>query len=190
MSMVDEKIHTPDDLLTLPDGDDFELVDGQLVERNMSQESSWVAGAVFSRLWNVAENGKRGWAFPEGTSYQCFPDDPDRVRRPDASFIVRERLPDGPVPKGHSRVSPDLAVEVVSPNDLYEDVDEKVEEWLAAGASLVWVVNPRGRTLTVHRPDAELEKLGENDDLTADPIVAGIQCRVGDLFPPRPARTV
>ena len=55
-------------------------------------------------------------------------------------------LPDGFVP-----FAPDIAVEVLSPSDAHLDVEEKIEEWLQAGTALVWVINPRGRTLTVHR---------------------------------------
>src|SRR6516164_2607030 len=93
-----------------------------------------------------------GWVFPEGTSYQCFSDAPGKVRKPDVSFIRLERLSaEEAAARGHARIAPELAVEVVSPNDLYEEVDEKVEEWLAAGVQLVWVVSPRLRTVTVHR---------------------------------------
>jgi Uma2 family endonuclease len=74
----------------------------------------------------------------------------------------------------------------VVPNDLYEEVDEKVDEWLAAGVPIVWVVNPRNRTVKVHRPDGETTKLDEQDELTADAIVPGFHCRVGVLFPPSP----
>lgn len=181
---TDQAVYTPDDLLTMPNGDDYELVDGQLVERNMSMESSWIAGRVFRLVADAGEDTNLGWTFPEGTSFQCFAEEPDRVRRPDTCFILKDRLPDGPTPKGHGRVVPDLVVEVVSPNDLYEEVDRKVEEWLSAGVALVWVINPRSRTLTVHRPDADLHKVGESDELTAEPILPGFRCAVADLFPP------
>ncbi len=190
MSTVQDKL-TADDLLMMPDGDDYELVNGQLVERKMSQESSWVAGELFRRLANVGESGEFGWAFPEGTSYQCFQhleDDPERTRRPDASFIRRERQPGGPARTGHGRIAPDLAVEVVSPNDAAYEVEEKVQEWLAAGVPQVWVVMPPARTVTIHRPGGRERILHENDELTAEELVPGFCCRVGDLFPRVEAR--
>jgi Uma2 family endonuclease len=185
MSTVQDKL-TAADLLMMPDGDDYELVNGQLVERNMSQESSWVAGEVFRRLANVGEDSGLGWAFPEGTSYQCFQhleDDPERTRRPDASFIRKERLPGGPVRKGHSPIAPDLAVEVVSPNDAAYEIEEKVQEWLAVGVQQVWVVMPPARTVTVHRAEGRERILHESDELTAEGLISGFRCRVGDLFP-------
>ena len=184
MSTV-EAAYTPDDLLTMRDGDNYELVDGQLVERKMSQESSWIAGRVFARLDTFVEAGRLGWTFPEGTSFQCFPDDPTRVRRPDTSFVRLQRQPAGPLQRGHGRVAPDLVVEVVSPHDLFQEVDEKVDEWLAAGVQLIWVVNPRGRTVTVIRPETDAHKLNERDELCGDPVLPGFSCRVADLFPPR-----
>lgn len=182
---VAEVAYTPEDLLTMRDGDNYELVDGQLVERKMSQESSWIAGRVFSRLSPFVEARNLGWAFPEGTSFQCFPDDPNRVRRPDTSFVQLKRQPGGPSQRGHGRVAPDLVVEVVSPNDLFQEVDEKVDEWLSAGVQLIWVINPRGRNVTVIRPDADPHKLTERDELTGDPVLPDFTCRIADLLLPR-----
>lgn len=180
-----EIAYTPEDLLTMRDGDNYELVDGQLVERKLSQESSWIAGRVFGRVDAFVEANGLGWTFPEGTSFQCFPDDPTRVRRPDTSFVRLQRQPAGPLQRGHGRVAPDLVVEVVSPHDLFQEVDEKVDEWLAAGVQLIWVINPRGRTVTVIRPDADAHKLNESDELHGDPVLPGLACRVTVLFPTR-----
>src|SRR5437588_9655570 len=84
--------YTPEDLLKMPDGDLYELVDGQLVERNMSAWSSYVAGRIYSPMAEFADENRRGWVFPEGTSYQCFPKSPGKVRKPDTSFISLDRL--------------------------------------------------------------------------------------------------
>lgn len=180
---TDQATYTPEDLLMMPDGEDYELVDGQLVERQMSMESSWIAGRVFFVIETFARATGLGWTFPEGTSFQCFADDPERVRRPDTCFILQDRLPAGPTPKGHGRVVPDLVVEVVSPNDLYEEVDRKVDEWLGAGVQLVWVVNPRSRAVTIHSPDADPHKSSGADELTAEPVLAEFRCSVAELFP-------
>lgn len=186
MSTVQETTRTADDLLTMPDGENYELVNGQLVERNISQESSWVAGKLFRLLANFAEDRALGWVFPEGTSYQCFQqleDDPERTRRPDASFIRGDRLPGGPVRQGHCRVAPDLTVEVVSPNDEAYKIEAKVQEWFGAGVAEVWVIMPPSRSVTVRRPDGRERILHVNDELTVEELVPGFRCRVGDLFP-------
>jgi Uma2 family endonuclease len=85
--------YTPEDLLAMPDGDAYELVDGELVERNMGWESTWVAGRILHLLWTFCDNHPLGWLVPADASYQCFSDAPGKVRRPDVSFIRFGRLP-------------------------------------------------------------------------------------------------
>jgi len=186
MSTVIEKDqHEPEDLLTMPDGDRFELIDGRLVERNMGKWSSYVAGNVYQGLKNHSDAHQVGWVFPEGTSYQCFPDAPKKVRRPDVSFIRLDRMsPDEAMSEGHLRIAPDLAVEVLSPNDLAYDVDKKIEEYESADVRLIWVVNPETQAVRVHRADSTVSVLHESDELDGENVVPGFRCRVSELFLP------
>ncbi len=190
MSIGEPQTYTPEDLLTMPDGDRYELVNGELRERHMSQESSWVAGKIF-RLLGPFEDRGLGWVFPEGTSYQCFSWDATRVRKPDTSFIRRERLPDGPTGEGHTKIAPDLAVEVVSPHDSLYDVDAKVADFLDAGVRVVWVANPHQRTVTIYRlqDPSSPTRLTESDELRGEESLEGFRCRVGELFPPHKSDT-
>ena len=175
--------YTPEDLLTMRDGDWYELVNGELVERKMSAVSSYLAGVVHWLLFTFCRPKKLGWVFPEGTSYQCFPDEPGKVRKPDTSFIRLDRLSRQEASaRGHIRIAPDLAVEAVSPNDLYYEVDAKVQEWLAAGVALVWVANPRTRSVTIRKADGSTAVLQEHDELTGENIVPGFRCQVRELF--------
>jgi Uma2 family endonuclease len=167
----------------MPDGDRYELVDGHLVERKMSAWSSYVAGQLHYRLQSHCEHHGGGWVFPEGTSYQCFPRHPARVRGPDGSFIRAERLSAAQATEeGHLPVAPDLAVEVLSPNDLVYEVEAKVREYREAGVRLVWVVNPDARSVTVHRARGRGTVLWEDDELDGEDVLPGFRCRVGDLF--------
>lgn len=77
---------------------------------------------------------------------------------------------------------PVLAVEILSPSDKQEEIDEKVEEYLAAGVALVWVVNPRFRTVTVFRADAEPELFNVRQQLSAEPHLPGFCVAVNDIF--------
>ena len=83
---------------------------------------------------------------------------------------------------GYWRGAPDLAVEVISPNDLYTEVDEKIAEWLAHGTQMVLVVNPRRRVVVVHRPDAPPRTLTEQDVLSGEDVLPGWSLPVRDLF--------
>jgi Uma2 family endonuclease len=175
--------YTAKDLLSIPDGDRYELVAGKLVERNVSYWSSYIAGAIHRLLSTFCLDNKRGWVSPEGTSFQCFPDDPQKVRRADVSFIRLDRMTsERATQEGHMPIAPDLAVEVVSPNDLYYQVETKTEDWLSAGVQIVWIVNPRTHTVTVRRADGSSTTLRENDDLTGENIVPGFRCQVRELF--------
>jgi Uma2 family endonuclease len=178
--------YTPEDLLRLEDAVRYELVDGKLVERNMGMESSKVAGTILAMIWAFARPRKLGHMFNAENSYQCFRDDSSKVRKPDVSFIRTGRLTDEKVPKGHCPIPPDLAVEVVSPNDLFYDVEEKVQEYLTAGVPLVWLVNPDTRSVHIYRPASSergnVSLLGPGDTLTGEEILPGFTCNVADLF--------
>jgi len=184
-TVVEHARHEPEDLLAMPDGDRFELVEGRLVERNMGKWSSYVAGNTYLRLRNHTDTHRLGWVYPEGTSYQCFPDDPKRVRRPDVSFIRLDRMSsEEAMSEGHVGIVPDLAVEVISANDLAYDIDEKVDEYETAGVKLIWIVNPEMRTVRVHRVDGTVRLLREKDELDGEHVLPGFRCRVGELFLP------
>jgi Uma2 family endonuclease len=77
---------------------------------------------------------------------------------------------------------PDLAVETMSPSDTVFEVDEKVQEWLTAGTRLVWVLNPRQKTVTVYRPDNTAQILGGGDTLDGADVVPGFTIAVAELF--------
>ena len=98
-----------------------------------------------------------------------------RVRPP------RTALPDLKARKAHSLL-PDLAVEVVSPNDRPAEVSEKVEAWLAAGTRMVWVVEPANRTLTLHAPGSADQTLTAQDAIDGGEVLPGFSCKVGDFF--------
>ncbi|HUG89933.1 MAG TPA: Uma2 family endonuclease [Planctomycetaceae bacterium] len=175
--------YTPEDLLEMPGSVGYELVDGRLVEREMSALSSRVGVKLSRRLDAFADERNLGEVFGADCSYQCFRDEPDKVRKPGVSFIARGKLPLGQLVRGHVRIPPDLAAEVVSPNDLYTSLDEKVEEYREAGVRLIWVINPGTRTVVVHRADGTTSRLTENDELFGEDVLPGFRCRVGDLFP-------
>lgn len=106
--------------------------------------------------------------------------DPDTVRAPDIAFVAAVRLP-GPE-RGYFPGAPDLAVEVLSPDDRPGYVREKVAEWLDAGARAVWVVDPRAKTVAVHVARREPVVLGEADVLRGGEVVPGFEVAVSRIF--------
>jgi Uma2 family endonuclease len=182
----------PEELLAMPDGGHYELIDGELRERNVGALSNLIALRVGRILGNHCDPHDLGWLFAAEHGYQCFPWKPRRVRRADVTFIRRERYPLEEIERdGFTTIAPDLAVEVVSPNDLAsKDVEEKVEDYVRAGVSLVWVIYPATRTAYVIRGDGTGYRLRSEDDLTGEDVIPGFRCRVADLFPGPPVAEV
>ncbi len=184
-TVISDRRYTPDDLLKMPDGDRFELVDGQLVETTMSAKGSRTAARISAALVSFVDASQLGTVQDSETTYRCYSDDPDRVRKPDVSFISRARWRDE-YDEGHVPIPPDLAVKVTSPNDVHYDVQAKVEEYLAAGVRLVWLINPEAQIVQVYRTDRTVTHLRGAGELTGEDVVPGFRCQIADLFKPAP----
>jgi Uma2 family endonuclease len=175
---------TPDDLLKRADGNRFELVNGRPVETDMSFWTSYVAGQMLFLIGDYLRTNPIGWMVPEGTTYQCFPSHPTQVRKPDVSFMLLARYSVAQAQQeGHCRVAPDLAVEVISPNDLIVDLHQKLLEYLDAGIPLIWVIDPQARIVWVlFRSSIRL--LRETDELSGEDVLPGFHCPIAQLFVP------
>jgi Uma2 family endonuclease len=174
---------TPDDVLRLEDEGLYELVDGKLVEKQMSSLASKTAGIVTVKIGIFLEATNVGSLFPE-QSFQCFPDEPSKLRRPDIAFVCTRRLAEVP-DEGHVPIAPDLAIEVVSPNDTIYELDAKLVDYRSAGVKLVWVVNPNSRLVRIYRSDHSSADLQENDTLSGESVLPGFSILIKDLLPPR-----
>jgi Uma2 family endonuclease len=102
------------------------------------------------------------------------------VRAPDIAFVAAVHLP-GPK-RGYFPGAPDLAVEVLSPDDRPGYVRERVAEWLDAGTRAVWVVDPRAKNVAVHVARCEPVVLGEADVLRGGDVLPGFAVAVSRIF--------
>jgi Uma2 family endonuclease len=180
---VEQKLMTADDLLTMPDdGMRHELVRGEL--RTMPP-GGWGHGRrsleIAASLNGFVNMHRLGGVVAGEVGFRLATN-PDTVRLPDAAFIRIDRLEGINLDRGYYVGAPDLAVEVISPNDLYTEVDEKVAEWLEHGTRLVFVVNPRRRTVAVHRPGRDVRILGADDVLAGEDVVPGWTLPVREIF--------
>src|SRR5262245_8455972 len=107
---------------------------------------------------------------------------PDTVRGPDVSFVTRDRWSAVADRERFFRGAPDLAIEVLSRSNRPAEVHAKVADYLAAGARLVWVVDPRQRAVTVHRTLLSPRRLGAEAVLEGEDVVPGFAVRVAELF--------
>lgn len=174
---------TPDDLLDLPDGGrGFELVSGELRELQVSYHSSYVAGQALGSLHDHVGASCLGWVTSQRTAYRCF-QDPRTIRRIDVAFHLLARVTaEQAMTEGFCSVVPDIAVEVVSPNDLGQDIEEKRIDWLDAGVKLLWVVYPDSQTVHVWNADGRMQLFKRADTLSGAPVLPEFSVPVADLF--------
>jgi Uma2 family endonuclease len=107
--------------------------------------------------------------------------DPDTVRGADVAFLTGERAAQVPT-TGFIPFAPDLVVEVVSPDDRWSEIQDKVNEWLAAGARFVWVFDPARKSTDVFAPNRH-QSLNEGDKLTGEDVLPGFSVGVSQFFP-------
>ena len=150
----------------------------------MSAYAVRVAFNLARRLANFAESKNLGEAVGEVLFH--LPLERKRIRRPDAAFVSYQRWPkDRPMPLAGNAwdVAPDLAVEVISPTDLIEEVMDKIAEYFQAGVRLVWVVYPRLRMIQVYESPTRISILTSADELDGGNVLPGFRTPVAALFP-------
>jgi Uma2 family endonuclease len=104
------------------------------------------------------------------------------VRSPDVSFVGRGRFEGEKIPAGFSPVAPDLAVEVLSPEDGPRAVLDKIGEYLQAGVRLVWVIDPERGAAAVYRSLTDVKELGSEGTLDGEDVVPGFACPLQDIL--------
>jgi Uma2 family endonuclease len=179
--MSETALVTAEDLLRLARGESrYELVEGRLVR--VSPVGPLHARTVV-RLAALLERHVRERRLGELFTELGFElaSDPDTVRAPDLAFIRRERIP-APLPRGFWIGPPDLAVEVLSPDDRPHEIAAKTAEYLARGVELVLVVDPDTRRVSVHASGEPAVELNPADRLALDRVLPGFACAVSDLF--------
>jgi Uma2 family endonuclease len=175
---------TADELLALPTGmgKRYELVLGEL--RVMSP-TGWRHGNVVSNLHGklivFVEKHDLGMMFGAETGFRLARD-PDTVRAPDIAFIAKQNLPAEMPREVFWPGAPDLAVEVLSPDDRTGEVDEKIEAWIAAGTIAVWIVDPKLRTVTIYQSENIVDVRAVGQTLDGGKVVPGFSCPVAELF--------
>lgn len=182
MSVITQQV-TADELSVMPHhGFKYDLIRGEL--RKMPPAGS-LHGAIAARLTialgHYVEANDLGEVFGAETGFKLA-SNPDTVLGPDLSFVSKARIPSEGIPVAFWPGAPDLAVEVISPGNTQREIEEKTSEYLRAGARVVWVINPKRRTVTVHRADRAPETLTEANMLEGADVVPGFQYDIARLF--------
>jgi Uma2 family endonuclease len=180
-AQVEPKTITGDELFAMGDIGPCELVDGRIVPMAPTGgEHGRVEVRLGSRLEIFVRQKGIGWVVGGEVGIYTHRN-PDTVRAADIAFISKERAPDGP-PKGFMDVSPDLIVEIISPNDRWQDMRRKLSEYFSIGVQQVWIVEPETHSALVYRSVADITTLTESDTLIGDGPLAGFKLPVADIF--------
>lgn len=178
-----EQITTAEELERIPDdGFRYELVCGELRKMTPAgNEHGRIAALLTVSLGQHVLANKLGSVYAAETGFKIAVD-PDTVRAPDVAFVRQERLDAVGTVAGYWPGAPDLAIEVVSPNDIYAEVEEKVADWLDAGTLMVVVISPRQREVKVYRSRRDIRALREDDAVEGGDVVPGWALKVAELF--------
>ena len=177
-----------EDELVQPEREDFEVVNGEWVEiadEMMTLLHTLIIDNLVEILKPFLRKHKLGIVHSEGPKYVLHVDENGikTAYKPDLAFLRKGRIPEGfdlyrrPFPG-----APDLAVEVISPSDVYSEVEEKVSDWLDGGAQMVIVVNSRKRSVTVYRSLTEIAILTEKNVVDGKDVVPGWTLPVELIF--------
>jgi Uma2 family endonuclease len=179
---IDAKLMTADELIRLPRGRArHELVRGVLHTFPLAfMDEALVTSEINASLGAFVRDHRLGNVVA-GVGF-LLAIDPDTVRAPSLAFLRRERLESTGIPEGYFPGAPDLAVEIIAPDEVYLDVHDTIAEWLDHGTQVVFVVNPRRKVVAVHRPKQPVVILGIEDTLSAEDVVPGWSLAVRDLF--------
>lgn len=178
---------TTEALLALPDdGMERWLIRGQLREKPMTVRNRFHSKVLMSlgsclKVWRDAQPEPRGDVLG-GEAGVRLARDPDITVGIDIIYVSAEVLARQSDATTLIDGLPLLAVEILSPNDTVEEIDEKIDGYLSAGVPLVWIINPYRRTATIYRPQEPARLVTERDELSGESVLPGFQVPVADLF--------
>jgi Uma2 family endonuclease len=158
-----------------------ELLRGELIMMSPAgSEHGMIVAEIAGILRDFVKPRALGVILGAETGFRVF-SNPDTVLAPDVAFVAADRVADG-LPKGYFPGAPDLAVEVLSPNDRAGEVLAKVQDWLNAGCKALWVVDPKSQTVTVYNADRSIAILTAAETLTGGDLLPGFNASVAGIF--------
>ena len=168
------------ELVEMP-GKSTELVRGHLV---VSEPPGARHGSISARLTYLLGShvyaSELGILFAQDTGFK-LESHPDTVRAPDVAFVSYPRA--GQIPgRGYAPFAPDLAVEILSPNDRFGELLAKIGQLLTAGTRLVWVINPSRAQAVVYRANGDVEIIGRDGVLDGEDVLPGFHCTIAEVL--------
>lgn len=172
-------------LAQLPDLGPCELVQGRIVHMSPAgPRHGKLEGRVYGLLDRFLEAHPLGELFV-GEVGIYTKRAPDTVRGADVVFVSHERLAQNDPDASYFTVAPDIIVEVLSPGNRADEVETKVQEYLAAGSLEVWIVHPQSHTLRRHLPGRAGSELFDETATLKTPVLPGFGLPIARIFETR-----
>jgi Uma2 family endonuclease len=162
----------------------FELSEGVLIEMSPAGgKHGGLAAMLNFRVFLFVQEHDLGFVTAAETGFILFknPDGKDTARAPDVGFVTKARLPEG-LPEGYIPVAPDLAIEVVSPNDSAEDIESKINDYMRYGVKMFWFFYPKLKQVRAFMPPATPQTLTIDDTLDGGDVLPGFTLALKDVF--------
>jgi len=174
---------TADELLMMPNSRwGYELVRGKLKKYMPAGNLHGIIALKIGRIiGNFVEENNLGVVVAAETGF-LISHNPDTVRAPDSAFIGKEKLAKHGITEKFFPDAPDLAIEVVSPNDRKKDIEDKVQDYLAADVKLIWIIYPQKQFVVVHRQSKVVSILFETDELEGEEVLPNFRLPLEKLF--------
>lgn len=164
--------------LALDDDLDYEVVDGEREVKMAGAKHGEICAQITGELIAYLKRTKAGKVYSSNTTFQIGQNE----RMPDVAFVAAARIPAEGSPSGKWELAPDLAVEVISPTDVWEKVNRKVREYFAAGTQQVWLVSQEAEEVMIYDSPTQIKVVTAAEYLTSETLLPGFKCRVSDLF--------
>jgi len=177
---LEKEVWTEKRLMQLPDdGQVYELVNGELEMSQAGFEHGDIAARLVIDLGSYVRTHRLGSVVGASTGFWMKA---GNARSPDVSFVSKDRLRGRRPSKKFFQGAPDLAVEIVSPNDVWQKLNRKIAELFANGTRLAWVINPGDQTVLVYHSAQPDRILKAGDLLDGEDVVPGFSMPVAELF--------
>ena len=177
-----ETLVTGEEALALGDIGRYELIEGRIVSMSPTGVRHGNSeGNFYEHLKAFVRKHKLGKVVVGEVGIYTHRN-PDTVRGADVAFISNERYAQRQKKTGFLDVAPELIVEIMSPDDRWSEVKQKLKEYFAVGVKLVWVADPADKTVYAYRSLTDAREFTAADALTGDEVLPGFSVKVADLF--------
>jgi len=180
-SKVKFKLTTGKELAEMGDIGPSELLEGEIIPTSpIGDEHGGIEVKISVLLYTFVSAHKLG-KVRSGEVGIYIQRNPDTIRAADVLYISNERYAQKTSPS-YLDAAPELIVEIMSPNDRWSKVVEKLRDYFAIGVNLVWLVDPKSRSVYAYRALTDVREFAASDDLTADDVLPGFSVKVSELF--------